>query len=718
MYTYHRFVSLIAIALLIMAASSYTSAQSLRDSKGTDFWLAFPPNDHASSKNPGLYIYITAERPTKATITGPRRNGSVFRTDVNLPNANEMVLVDLPYQDFELRSHDYVSNRQFDDERATPYSLHIVSDDEVTVYAASREYHTTDAWLVLPTDVLGIDHRIMSYPSLGTIVDVPVVGLMLSVFPSQFVVIATQDATDVTIDVKPGRTSTGQGGRRTVRLDKGETYLVQAWASETDLTDDLTGSLVRSTRPIAVISGHMRARAPLVSTNVSRDILIEQALPVDTWGKSCIVIPPRAPADAVYTNPNDAPLYRILGSEDGTMVSINGQAPVRLDAGAWLEGLLRQPVVVSATSPVLCAIIDRSSSQGGQDAPTNDGDPFLLIVPPTEQYLSGYTVVNIEPQPGFLPFYNEHTLTVVCANGATSSLRVDGISPNVNYVPIPGTRHSYAHIPVAYGSHTIVCDSAFGISIYGYGPAESYGYTGGMAFERLYKPYYVLKVNDIAGMPGDASAIAVTFEGVSDTAVYSAFHPKRLSFRLQWNDALFVPDAGTSTRITASTFERTYSIDIDSLSEANVGDTLIRIPGRIVMGPMESDSSLLLEPTWYDDQDMSIGIRTIVDQGSITVDSLCRNGKVRLFDPSVAGSLRMEHVTGSNGRAAVMLHADRNVTVTLDVVDLLGRVIHETTLSLVKGLPAVYDPQTISSGPYWLRVSDGRMSEVVPGFMR
>ncbi|MBN9399909.1 MAG: IgGFc-binding protein ['Candidatus Kapabacteria' thiocyanatum] len=717
MYTHHRFVSLTMIALLIMAASSYTSAQSLRDSKGTDFWLAFPPNDHASSQNPGLYIYITAERPTKATITGVQRSGAPFRMDVDLPNANEMVLVDLAYQDFELRSHDYVLDRQHDDERATPYSLHIVSDDEVTVYAASREFLTTDAWLVLPTDVLGIDHRIMSYPSLVTVTPNPFGGSTLSAFPSQFVVIATQDSTDITIDAVPGRTSMGPGGRRTTRLDKGETYLVQAWASETDLTDDLTGSLVRSTRPIAVISGHMRARAPLASTNTSRDILIEQVLPVDTWGKSCIVIPPRPPADAVYTNPNDAPLYRILGSENGTMVSINGQAPVRLDAGAWLEGLLRQPVVVSATSPVLCAIIDRSSSPTGT-MNIRSGDPFLLIVPPTEQYLSGYTVANIEPQPGFTPFYNEHTLTVVCANGATSSLRVDGISPNVNYVPIPGTRHSYAHISVAYGSHTIVCDSAFGISIYGYGPAESYGYTGGMAFERLYKPYYVLKVNDIAGMPGDASTIAVTFEGVSDTAVYSAFHPERLSFRLQWNDALFVPDAGTSTRITASTFERTYTIDIDSLSGINVGDTLIRIPGRIVMGPMESDSSLLLEPTWYDDQDMSIGIRTIVDQGSITVDSLCRDGKVRLFDPSVAGSLRMEYVTGNDGRAAVMLHADRNVTVTMDVVDLLGRVIHGTRLSLVKGLPAVYDPQTIPSGPYWLRVSDGRVSEVVPGFMR
>lgn len=717
MYTYHRFVSLIMIALLlIVAASSYTSAQGLRDSKGTDFWLAFPPNDHATSRNPGLYIYLTAERPTKATITGLRRNGSTFRTDVNLPNANEMILVDLPYQDFELRSHDYMTDQRGDDERVTPFSFHIVSDDEITVYAASREFVTTDAWLILPTDVLGTDHRIMSYPSLVTVVDTPF-GQVLSAFPSQFVVVATQDSTDITIDAAPGRTSTGQGGRRTARLNKGETYLVQAWASMNDLTDDLTGSQVRSTRPIVVISGHMRARAPLASTNTSRDILIEQVLPVDTWGKDCIIVPPRPPADAVYTNPNDAPLYRILAGDDGTMVSINGLLPIRIDAGRWIEGQLRQPIVVSATEPVLCAIIDRSSSDGSV-LNSRNGDPFLLIVPPTEQYLSGYTVVNIEPQPGFNPVYNEHTLTVVCANGSTASLRVDGISPNVNYIPIPGTRHSYAHIPVDNGSHTVVCDSAFGISIYGYGPAESYGYTGGMAFERLYKPYYVLKVNDIAGAPGDASAIAVTFEGVSDTAVYSAFHPKRLSFRLHWNDALFVPEAGTSTRITASTFERTYSIDIDSLSGINVGDTLVRIPGRIVMGPVESDSSLLLEPTWYDDQNLSIAIRTVVDQGSITVDSLCRDGKVRLFDPSVTGSIRMEHVAGGNGHAAVMLRADRNVSVTMAIVDLLGRVVQETTISLVKGLPAVFDPQTIPSGPYWLRVSDGRMSEVVPGFMR
>ena len=45
---------------------------------------------------------------------------------------------------------------------------------------------------------------------------------------------------------------------------------------------DLTGTYISSSKPIAVYSGNVRAAVP--SSRTSRDHLVEQMIPVRTWG--------------------------------------------------------------------------------------------------------------------------------------------------------------------------------------------------------------------------------------------------------------------------------------------------------------------------------------------------------------------------------------------------------------------------------------------------
>lgn len=245
--------TLIRIAILVLACSRLL-AQDVLDSKGTEFWLAFMPNDHSgNNRDPSLIIYITAEEPTAGTVFATRRTGEVDPYPFTVSVANEVVRINLPYGAYELIGATVNTVNTGDCEQVMPCGVRISSDLPVSVYAASREVTTTDAWLALPTDVLGTDYRVMSYPSDATLRTDNTA--LTRAYPSQFVVIGTQDSTDVTIDLSVDATQPANGPTRTVRLNRGQVYLVQAYVTRQRRNDDLTGSRVRSTRPVAVIAG-------------------------------------------------------------------------------------------------------------------------------------------------------------------------------------------------------------------------------------------------------------------------------------------------------------------------------------------------------------------------------------------------------------------------------------------------------------------------------
>ena len=57
-----------------------------------------------------------------------------------------------------------------------------------------------------------------------------------------------------------------------------------------------------------------------------------------------------------------------------------------------------------------------------------------------------------------------------------------------NFTAIPGSGYSGALLTVALGSHHLVGSLPFGITVYGFNYAESYGYAGGITLEPLPVP--------------------------------------------------------------------------------------------------------------------------------------------------------------------------------------------------------------------------------------
>lgn len=498
-----RVLSLIVIGLA--AGSLSVHAAEFPDSKGRDFWLSFMPNWHnnenelandpALQREHQLYVYIGAERPTKGKVTWRRNDGSILVDTFTISDVRQIIRLSKYYQNIELRginasgagNLNYFSTQN---ETIALQSIHVEADDDVTVYALNQAALTSEAFMVLPTDALSEDYMVVAYNS-----DVRMSGSTPNAnsTPSQFVVVATEDST--IIDITPSVPTVKNRVKDPVQiiLNQGESYLVQA-DPRTGVNNDLTGSLVRGNKPIAVFGGQQRAVVPYqeVQNLGSRDCLIEQMTPIRTWGKSAYVTPFAKSSNEVATGTD---LYRVVAAFDSTNVYVDGQFQQMLMRGWVLERPLTAAHLVTTSNPTITVQYKKTSGIGGGADITRRGDPAMMLVPPAEQFMNKYRFISIQAYIyGIVAgrvtpidsVYLEQWLNVVIPTVSLGSLTLDGVPVDqTQFLPIGSSAYSWARLPMRDGVHEIQADTNFGIYVYGYGDANSYGYIGGMSFRPL-----------------------------------------------------------------------------------------------------------------------------------------------------------------------------------------------------------------------------------------
>lgn len=487
---------IVAIILVFLLFSIDSIAQPIeKDNKGTDFWLTFLPNYHnnidepAASLRDSLSIFIVASQPTSGVIYYRDSQGMVLQKNFVINDITKIYTFGIPWIGYELQgfnnSGTLVTVSQ--DETPAPQYFHVTSENDVSVYALNQAVTTSEAFMVLPTDALGKDYYVMSYNSDGTEgFGGDPIGFGST--PSQFAIVATEDGTTVTVTPT---TATFLNGLtpETFTLEKGESYLVQARITSGNLIPDLTGSHITSDKPIAVFGGQQRATVPIYEkTNlVSRDCLIEQIPPVGTWGKNAFLTPYPLPADAATAGSD---LYRILAAYDSTVVFLNGIQQTVINTGGFYEGTLDVARTVTASKPIMVAHFKKTAGSGLGS--TGLSDPFMLIIPPKEQFQDFYRFINVQAYDFNHPngVYEQQYVSVVAPTTAVSTVKLDGKPVNTSkFKPIPGSNYSYAWLggangadSVTDGAHTIEADEPIGIYVYGYGEANSYGYVGGTAY--------------------------------------------------------------------------------------------------------------------------------------------------------------------------------------------------------------------------------------------
>lgn len=270
-------------------------------------------------------------------------------------------------------------------------------------------------------------------------------------------VVASADATTVTITPSATTGPRTAGVPYNVTLNQGEAYLLQ----NTDHGSDLSGSFVTSDKPVAVYGGHGCANVP--PGFVACDHLVEQLPPTPAWGTQFVTAP-------LATRLN-GDTFRFLAGSNGTTVTVNGANVATLNRGQFHEMIIDGPATVNASAPILVAQYSNGTSYDGVTS-----DPFMMLIPTFEQFLGSYTITT--PASGFAVNF----ASVVAPAAAVGSVLFDGapIAPG-SFTAIGSSGFSYAHVSLSLGSHTFSAPQAFGVFTYGFDSADSYGYPGGLS---------------------------------------------------------------------------------------------------------------------------------------------------------------------------------------------------------------------------------------------
>lgn len=492
------------LLLMLMLCCAHNGAGQVADSRGREFWLAFLPNFHNNRYNPdpalrygdSLYLFLIAEEPCSGYIEWWDNAGQYNTERFQISDPRIPYVFARTWWGLELMGYNDSGTLPASREQTeTPVrqSVHIVVEQggEITAYVLQQGLYTSDASLLLPRDALGTEYLVMSYPS-----HVILRGgdLSPSSTPSQFAVVATEDQTVVRIRPTAPTRRNVQQQEQVIQLNRGEVYLVQAFMSQNALRADLTGTEILASKPVAVFAGHQRAVVPiqLEEQLSSRDMLLEQLPPVTAWGRSALIAP--FPEPSIPAVPVGVHQYRVLAAQPNTVVFVNGQRVAVLDRGQFYEGSLTQPMEIRATGPILVAAFFKTTNAG--QGTNNIGDPFMMLIPPAEQFLSSYRFINAQkydynpPSRSYEPVYQEQYATAVVLEGAQLWLDGQLLSPTL-FQPIRGSGYLYVWLRTSDGVHDIQArfpdgsPAPLGLYVYGYGPANSYGYVGGMSYRPL-----------------------------------------------------------------------------------------------------------------------------------------------------------------------------------------------------------------------------------------
>lgn len=276
---------------------------------------------------------------------------------------------------------------------------------------------------------------------------------------------------------------------------------------------DLTGSIVTSTKPIAVFGG---AACTLRGyTDTACDHVEEQLFPFVTWGKNFVAArtaPLRLTNDQFASAANAGPdYYKIVAGcpetapstpcPSGTLITLSAPPAAadvlsnaggcaagtslsanncRLASGRFIEFRSKTSFTITADQPIQVAQIF-----AGQDATTGttrpaQGDPSLVLLPPVEQWRASYTVLTA-------PGTRDNYLGIVIDGARVSAVRVDGVTV-ANWTNLASSTFRIANVPVLVGSHAIdvtpmpnqTSVPGAGVTVYGFDQYVSYGYTGGL----------------------------------------------------------------------------------------------------------------------------------------------------------------------------------------------------------------------------------------------
>lgn len=452
---------------------------------GKEFWFSIPPcYEDESGGNNFLKIFVTSPVRTKVTVEVPCK-GIQFEK-ITIPN--DVIGFDL----MPAQAQCFLFSGRTDQPKPeTVYEgagVHVYADEPVAVYVMVRYKYTSDGFLAIPNASLGEEYVVASYP------DMVAMYQSFMTFPSITTITAAYDNTRVKFVMGgTSRSQTGGGlenGEMTeATLNKGD-----VWVFMSDGPDqDLTGSRIIASAPVAVVSGNHCANIPI--TNRWCDYVVEMDLPVQSWGNHYHVgkIPNRR-YNGIVRIFSSAPQTRVY--RDGQQIFMLPDGPGGIIQRGYIEARVydgeRRPAVISGDKPINVVFYNPGTEE---DINSAKSDPFVMAITPVELYQKEITfctpaikgglgfdenylnLVYETDDNGLMPDHIEYTKVV---QGELNWERINAVFPGEGDIfsyDINGKKFAVKTILLpGDGVYKIRSATKFACYSYGFSDYDSYGY--------------------------------------------------------------------------------------------------------------------------------------------------------------------------------------------------------------------------------------------------
>ena len=429
-----------------------------------EYSLSFPKSPEPSSEYLCIYVTSPEHWPVPFSITAPATGY----------NASGMVRYgEVVEFKFEASNYTLIRTR----EKGKVITVRTESAGKLSVYGGNFHQFSSDTFLALPKQLEAhqIPYKYIAASYFSA----------LSEYNSSVALIAQYDTTQISITHKMDTTFvdtlTLSSANMTTSLQEGETLYIHG-------TGDLTGLLVVSNRPLAMLSGHTCTNVPI--TVQYCDYLVEQIPPVSSWGQMFATAPLKG--RRAYD------VFRILASDNLTMVVVNctistDQPTLYNATGTYMinEGNF---VEFRVSSSQYCLIEGSDSilvlqySTGGK-ADSAEADPTMIIVPAVSQYSNSYSLPTMQPNNNSFTFTHYMNIFISAQYYQPDQIFLDNqllSSYSLNFTAIAqdGVPQVYAaQVDLTEGVHTLHhadAEAMLGVIMYGFSIDNSYGHPGGL----------------------------------------------------------------------------------------------------------------------------------------------------------------------------------------------------------------------------------------------
>ena len=285
-------------------------------------------------------------------------------------------------------------------------------------------------------------------------------------------------------------------GTRTVTIQRFQTFYLQVRGG------DISGTRIIANKPISFFSGHECANIPI--TMGPCDVLIEQVPPIDTWGTEVVTIP-------LITRSADT--IKVFASQASTTVSVTrtdissgvvtSDPSFTLNRNQFREIDIGDYALIQSNNPIGVFQFSRSYLTDN----VLISDPFMLWVPPCEQYRDVYTIAPLPFDPRIEGTLDGRVAYVNYTNIAVPAEYFNASMITVNNNPIDASEFSAirradnsiwgygAQLTLDVGAQVIQhqdSDAALSVTMYGFSNQQSWGCAGGTGLAPLTSKNVVL----------------------------------------------------------------------------------------------------------------------------------------------------------------------------------------------------------------------------------